>query len=517
MNLFKNITIFILFFVFFLIFSYSGYSKSTDSSYCYLKPGDKVKLISKSEGNRSFIYVFTDINLCYSCDVSIKNLEKISKSKNFNLIIVFEGLNEEGVELIKSENKWESTVIADESGLFTSYYQIKNKPALLGLYPDGTVIQSGKIDNSTFNEILNSIESIKTKIKNENGANNFLEISRIKVIKNEKNIMSNGLHVDALYNKTKNEYYIKNLRKPIVFIIDSTGKVINEINKSKFDNYGGGIYSDESLTWVVEDSVFSFVNTLPGFIRTSYFYDVYKNIITNSIIIDTTTEDKRIKRSPITKFVSFLNSFVGYMRLDINLKLDTTFKTIINYDLNGLFKNQFNCPDTVFQLYKISTWFKELFAFNYSSEYFITLQQFSNKIKFWDSNLIKYKEIDFKFGESYRNIQSDLIDDKGKEFYIKKTHMLTRTISLLIDESNENILICYYNETFPEGETDIFSENKIIDKNIIIIDENGSWKYNSPIKTNPSFIPFYFDNGLIYGTEINKNKQLEIVIYKLTP
>jgi hypothetical protein len=34
----------------------------------------------------------------------------------------------------------------------------------------------------------------------------FLEISRIKVIKNEKNIMSNGLHVDALYNKTKNEF-----------------------------------------------------------------------------------------------------------------------------------------------------------------------------------------------------------------------------------------------------------------------------------------------------------------------
>jgi hypothetical protein len=90
-----------------------------------------------------------------------------------------------------------------------------------------------------------------------------------------------------------------------------------------------------------------------------------------------------------------------------------------------------------------------------------------NKIR--DSNLIKYKEIDFKFGESYRNIQSDLIDDKGKEFYIKKTHMLTRTISLLIDESNENILICYYNETFPEGETDIFSENKIIDKNTLLL------------------------------------------------
>ncbi len=516
MNLIKNITIFILFFICLLIFSNIGYSKSTDSSYCYLKPGDKVKLISKSEENSSFIYIFTDINLCYSCDVSIKNIEKISKSQNFNLIIVFEGLNEEGVELIKSENKWESTVIADESGLFTSYYQIKNKPALLGLYSDGTVIRSGKLDKSTFDEILNSIKTIKTK--NENVSNNIIEISRIKVIKNENNIMSNGLHVDALYNKTKNEYYIKNLRKPIVFIIDSTGKVINEINKSKFENYGG-IYSDESLTWVVEDSVFSFVNTLSGFIRTSYFYDVYKNIITNSIIIDTTTEDKRIKRGPITKFVSFLNSFISIIRVnnENNIKLDTTFKTLINYSINGIFNNKFCTPDSIFQQYKLSTWFYELIGVNYIKKYFITLQQFSNKIKFWDSNLIKYKEIDFKFGKTYRDIQSDLIDDKGKEFYIKKTHMLTRTISLLIDESNENIFICYYNETFPEGETDIFSENKIIDKNIIIIDENGSWKYNSPIKTNPSFIPFYFDNGLIYGTEINKNKQLEIVIYKLTP
>ncbi|MBX3043404.1 MAG: hypothetical protein KIT33_05425 [Candidatus Kapabacteria bacterium] len=488
---------------------------SEPTDFCTLKKGDKVKLLNNSN-NRNVVYIFTDINSCFSCYESIKYIEIVSIKNDFTAIVVLDGLNKSEAENLKKENGWDIDVIGDETGLYHSYYKISLKPSILGLSKDGLVIECGNLNNTVFKRILLGFKEVDEAINKNDSSNRFVEVFRMAIKDDNKNITSNGIHVDVIFNTAKKEYYLRNLRKPSLLIVNSDGQVIKKINEERLKSEKI-YYSNESLSWVVKDSILSFVNVVFDFNKIAYFYDVVNDTIIYSVKFENPEFEEKTKTGPIIKFNNILNSFMSYVKIKNanNIILDSSYNCIFVFDRNGKHINSFDAPDEIYRRYRVSTWFYEKFDFNHKSNNFISLQQFSNKIKFWDKNLNLVGAIDFNFGDTYRIINDHLPDLIGKENHTKNVGNVTRTSSLMIDENTNEILVCYYNETFPEGETDPFSDNVIIDKNVLILDENGNWKYNSPYKTNGSFIPFHFGDSLIYGTEINEKKHLEIVCYRI--
>jgi hypothetical protein len=105
---------------------------SDQNDYCTLEKGVKVKLIHRTD-NKHNIYIFTDMSSCFSCYESIKSIGVIAKKNNFNLYIILDGLDKEGAESVKKDNNWSIEVVADETGLLTSYYKVKLKPTILGI------------------------------------------------------------------------------------------------------------------------------------------------------------------------------------------------------------------------------------------------------------------------------------------------------------------------------------------------------------------------------------------------
>lgn len=499
------------------IFSIVRLYSFTDINYCALDDGEKVKLIRKSSNN-NLIYIFTDINSCISCYESIKEIEKLSVKKDFNIYVIINGVNEEGASKIKNENGWKIDVISDDTGLLNSYYKIGLKPAIIGLSKDGIVIGSGNLNTTTLNKILLGFNNIENDKKKLNKSNNLIEVFRKQVIDNEKAVISNGLHIDVLYNHSKNEYYIKNLRSPSLLIANSEGKITKKLLEKQL-NIDKSYYSNISLSWVIKDSVLCFINTVIGFKDIAIFYDVINDSIVSRIELNQEIKDNRVKCGYTIKFNKIINAFQSWAKIKNknNIYIDSSYNTLLLFDKQGNYINSFNNADSIYKKFKLSTWFSELIDFNYESNNFITLQHFSNQIKIWDSKLNLTKVIEFEFDDTYRTIKADIPDLIGKEYYTQIIKNLTRTKSLLANNKNNSILICYYNEIYPENEKDIFSEDKIIDKKIIIVDDDGKWIKNSPYSVNGSFIPFQFENDFIYGTEINDNKQLEIVCYQIFP
>jgi hypothetical protein len=457
------------------------------------------------------------MNSCFSCYENIKSIGIIAKKNNFNLYVILDGLDKEGAESVKKDNNWSIDVVADETGLLTSYYKVKIKPIILGIDKESKVVACGSLNNANFRTIFDSFSDYdKHKIKIEN-ENRLKEIFRIPVLDNDKLVLSNGYHIDVLYNRTKNEYYIKNLRSPNLYIVNSEGKVIKKVTEKRL-NSPKAYYSNQSLSWVINDSVLSFVNTVIDFKHIAYFYDVINDSVIHKLQLVLELDDDKVSYSGLTKFNNLTNYFHDYIRIygkKINSLLDSSFNTYLLFDINGNYLSSFNYPDSIYQMYKISTWFRERMAVHLTNNYFITLQYFSNCIKYWDKSLNQTNEIKFEFGETFRHIKSDISDLKGKEYYAMITNQLTRTDALLLNAKNDEILVCYYNETYPPDETGVFSDEVIIDRNILILNGDGKWIYNTPYKVNDWFVPFHFENDLIYGTEINKQKQLEIVCYKL--
>ena len=487
---------------------------SDENEYCTLEKGVKVKLIHRTD-NKHNIYIFTDMSSCFSCYENIKSIGVIAKKNNFNLYVILDGLDKDGAESVKKDNNWSIDVVADETGLITSYYKVKIKPTILGIDKGSKVVACGSLNNANFRTIFDSFSDYdKHKIKIEN-ENRLKEIFRIPVLDNDKPVLSNGYHIDVLYNRTKNEYYIKNLRSPNLFIVNSEGKVIKKVTEKRL-NSPKAYYSNQSLSWVISDSVLSFVNTVIDFKHIAYFYDVINDTVIFSTEINNPDMIGDLKSGPIVMFNNITNTFIAYPKMKSNnITLDSTVRTIMLFDKSGKYLNSINFPDNIFQKYKASTWFHEYFAFNSKYGHFLSLQQLSNRIKIWDSKCNLIKDIEFKFDNNYRTILADLPDLNGKEFYKQEVQNITRTNILLINNQSQEILVCYYNETYPPDETGVFSDEVIIDRNILILNGDGKWIYNTPYKVNDWFVPFHFENDLIYGTEINKQKQLEIVCYKL--
>lgn len=490
------------------------------SAYCNLEIGEKLRLISKSNDEILHLYVFNDLSSCPSCDASIRNIESKIKGKNIKIIILMDGLSQEAAESIKKENNWKSTVIGDESGLYHSYYSITRKPALLALSSDGTAVAFGELNTDVFTESMSEFERLekekksKDKYKNES----FLkEVKRLKLRDGEKAIISNGRYVEVLYNESQNEYYMRNLRKPTLYLLNSDGTVTKKIS-TKNSSRLQGRYANTSLSWAEKDSILFMVTIQADFSKAMQYYNISSGELSERYLIEPNYHGKRSKVSSIIKYITTFDLI--FTHYDQNYKYPRNYHltdgdtTIILYDKEGQFVTGFGEGDQVYSNYKISTWFKELFATN-SDNQLLTLQQLSNKIKVWDKDFRKVKEFDIDLGPEYRYIKADMSDSTGKKFYIEKAQLVSRTECLLNDNINDNILVCYSNEIYPDGETDLFSKERIIEKYLVLCDKNGNELYDQPLEANGSFMPFYYQDNMIYGTEVDDKNHLEIVIYEL--
>lgn len=499
-----------------LLAAFNPYTEvlANDSKYCSLEVGEKVKSIQPVK-NKDIIYIFIDLNTCFTCEINIKNIEKISKQNGYAVYTIIDMLDQEGADNIKNNNNFQMDVIGDETGIYNSYYKVNFTPTIVGVTSDGKVVGAGKLTKTVFDKIHEGFTR-NQKTHYQNTSNFLKEIFRVTVLNNGQNIYSNGLHIDAISNSNYNKFYIRNSRKPVVYVVNDSGMVINTITPKKI-NTSKIWYANNSLSWIQQDSILSFLSTLPGFNERAYMFEIKNDSLISSIMIEKFSKEISLKNSgntiynPITmtynKPIAIKNRFNQY--IDSNRKILSIFNKF------GKYNGSFNIADEIYKKYKLSRWFDVLISFDQKNKYFVTTQQFSNTVKIWNKDLDIINKYNYDLGDKYRKIKKDMIDSTGKEFYAEKTNMVTRTERLCANQNNNEVLILFYNEYYPNIKGLEKLEEVVIEKYFLILDDKGAWKYNSPYVTPDSFLPFSYDGKLIYGTEINDKNHLQIVCYEI--
>ena len=184
---------------------------------------------------------------------------------------------------------------------------------------------------------------------------------------------------------------------------------------------------------------------------------------------------------------------------------------LIGFD--GKLKARFNSPDKIYQKYSLSNFFSINTA-QIDSNMFVTNQFFSNKLKYWTYEGKKVKEVNLNLGKTYRKINDNAFRYFENRNMSKFNNNISRKNQLLYDNCFHRSLVCYYNDFYPKGVINPFSPKIKTNKYIVISNDNGESLTNKPIQVHKSFIPFYFHDNIIFASELDSDRHLEIVKYK---
>ena len=486
-----------------------------------LKITEKVKTIDKSKSYAMRLYIFTNLNVCKVINANIPEILKKTSNRNIETVVILNSLSQDDAEILKKENKWETRVIGDIDGIYTEYYKIKYSPAALILDSDGIVIDFGKLGSDiNINTIknLSVFKELKNVSLKTTSFNNLTEIKRIIVKDKELPLTSGKNYRELLFDTLSKKYFLRNNRSPNILIIDSNGAIIKTINKEKYPALKG-YNSCPGLSFGKNNSSIFIYDLSKKYKNYFQYYDIKNDSLTKSkefvpFLIDSNTRHSQnyIYNAEKEYFVTF------YTRKTLAKQsyLDSNYQTAFVYDTSNKLLKMFDKPDEVYIKNKVSKWFHHNATIDENNN-LITLQGFSNKLKFWDSNFNLVKVNNLDMGKEFRKVDFDIKDSLTRKDAAEVNSKITRTWYLLYDKVNKNSLVCYFNETYPEGVIDNSSDEILTERYLIISDSNGKRLSSAPIKISKFGIPFLFENNILYMSELDNNQRLQIAIYKFTP
>lgn len=501
---------------FFILLSFICFSNNINWKY---QKGEEVKILSEKKYPLR-IYVFTDISACQVCNYSLTSLnDTYSDNSNVELRVIFSSITQNDAENIRDENNWDFDVIGDIHNMYYQYYEVPITPFILLLNNSGKILDFTKLgDKSLHLKQIN--QYLKNELDNYNNLRNkyLTELKRIKVLKKDSTpIISDLFYRNALYDSKRNIFFYRKYTTVPVYIIDSTGMTNKIIN---YDNYLNlkGWRAWNPLSWAYKDSILALHNEYKRFIPIMQLYDVEKD----SIVFEIEIHPKKI--DSILSGSSFSNVFtkkdIIFQHYDKNYSSTDIFtmngiNTIFLYDFNGNLIKNFGKPDSIYLKHPLSSWFSEYSAMANDS-IFVTNQEFSNILHYWDFEGNNIKNVELDFGDNFRHIDSAAVKFVINPNIINFKNRISRNRLLLYDEIKKRSMICYFNETVPEGVEDAFFSPEIKwERFLVISDDNGNRLTEKEIEVHKSCIPFYYHNNIIYATELNEKRQLEIVKYKL--
>ncbi|ROL56677.1 hypothetical protein D9V86_12725 [Bacteroidetes/Chlorobi group bacterium ChocPot_Mid] len=509
--------IFYVFIIMFFLYEFALAQENLED-YTDYKNGDIVKVNDKNNIYDLRIYIFTDGGVCKIYNENITTIMNNLFGENLEFIIFLNLADCNEVKQIKTQNNWRCKVIGDEYGVYKSFYKVKQIPAMFILDNSGKVIDVGKAGGRKLNtlKIREYIKEYKSDIK-INANKYLLELERLKVYQEGLPVFS-GMYHSALYDKSHNRFIIMNQRGCELLLVDSIGKVYKIVDEKSHSNYECYMATD-NLFWFVQDSIVFLYSSSskPG--RMIYHkYYLISDSLSDAIVLETPLVNKSTTFSFLHYFLTGKNKFLLYFTQkgsDSNTLLTDEDKVYFLYDTSGKIIDKFGKPAEIYHKFKISKWFNVAAVLGKNDD-LITLQQFTNILEFWNEKNQLIKSIPIDLGKNFRKINMDFRDNLSSEDAANIKNSISKTISIFYDKNNDYILVCYRNETYPEGVYDYLSEEIKREVYIAIFDSTGKRLTDEPILMPGHCIPFYFNDSNIYTTELN-NKNLEIVKYKFKP
>lgn len=500
-----------------LIFSFINSSAHKEDSYCGFNVGDTLKILDNKEDYNLRVLIFTDLSACDIYNSNIATITNNLEGNNIQFIIIIEGVNESNVKSAQNAYGWKGKILTDEFGVYGKFYKIQNFPAILVLNNDGVLLAKGKAGGGIINSKFIKELFIKEKKKDKNSKlYSFIkEVSRYKIIKDSAAILAKR-YLKATFDTKHQNYYFKQIGNCSIDILNTNGVIINVITKKNYSSYNcfQGCFN---FSWVIQDSIL-FLYYLNNYFEPKFqYFNVSNDSLYNETSIDFQRESFRNGNSDVATYIPQNNNFLLILshrrrENDSGSTINLDQNLIFVYNNQGKLINQFDTPDDYWTKYKSSTWFDEVI--NYNNNYIITLQFFSNKLKFWDFNYKLLKTINLPLGKYFRETTIDLDEldhEKEPEKLTNAFNLISYFDNILINNKNQ-ILLVLRNENIPNGATSFFAPERTTDIYLYIIDENGK-NLVEPFSLKNNY-PFYFDNQVIKALEIQKDNSIDIVTYE---
>ncbi len=508
----------------FLIFANSELLAQKDKNdgvryYTDYNIGDIVEVIDKNANYHLRIYVFADFSICKIYKLNIARLTKRLKSDNINFIVFLNSVNQKNANKIREKYDWNCKIIGDEYNIYKAYYKIKSQATMIILNNEGKILEAGKIGGIGTKRIKELIEENKVDIKKpKNYKSHLKEIKRIDIkYKDGTNLLS-GWYRSVLYDDESNRFLVRANRQCDIYVADSSGLIIDTINKSKYSNYN--CFMPSPFSWAWDDSVLFLYHMNYRAKRFYQFYNLKSKKLSESKTFKIKKRGTRNRHSLHGKFWTNNNVFLLFYNNrpenkneSENFILDSTDRTIYAYDISGNEIAAFDSPDSPYLKYKISDWFVENVAQDERNN-LLSIQNYSNKLKFWNRSFELRKVQEINLGEPFRKINFDFNDSLSKEDVNNIWNNISFTYSLLYDKKNQHSLIAYCNDSIPEGVFDMSSDKIKKRMYLVISNADGEKLTSEPILMPGHSVPFYFDDSLIYATELTSDKKFQIVLYR---
>lgn len=470
------------------------------------------RTISKENYNLR-IYIFASPTTCSLCNLNVNQLDIYSLRNNCEQKVFVAGLNQVNAESYKSQMKWTCSVIGDENNIYTDYYNANDLPKIVVLNNKGKLLISGKLGGqeiaySTLDSLLsiNKFDSDK--------ASNLKEIERVKVVQDDKIHFTNHLR-EILYNKSKNNYVVRERAMAEFYLVDSTGNVFRNINYPKNKSLKG-FKSSERMSWKIQDSILFFITksfTDTSIIKYLHFYDVINDTIIRSQKISSILDSLNIAQYNDNIYQTNQNKFILFYQPQFEelprrcRKLEPAHHSVYVFDDSIRFIKSYGSISPLFQKYTASLWYGNRFKLDAKNNLYI-LGNYTNILSKYKSEgeLIFTKDINL--GKEFKQLAFDIPTKIPKDSVIIIRNALSFTTAIVYDEIKEQILISYFNE---------HTENNVetVTTYFMLFDKNGNSLLQDAIIAPNQSIPFYMNNGLIYTSEVNSSSQLEIVKYRL--
>ena len=509
----KNLTLIISFLI--VLFSFQNSLSQT------IKTGEKFKVLGKKD-KAIRMYIFSSISDCNVHKNSFKIIAKeFSGKQDISIKLILSSINRENAENYVEQNNLNLDVIGDRHNVYYDLYGINVTPFIMILDNEGYLLDYAKLGDQSLgiSDIKDyySKEKESLKIDKKNTQEYLSEFKRIKVLEKDGDPVISDIFMRHLfYDEYNHEFYYRNKRSTFFDRIDSAGIIFKSISKYNHDNLRGWAGYD-GLSWFKKDSLIGIYNQYGNSETIIQFYDINKD----SIVHDVYFSLKQIDSSYLNSYhaQAFSSQELFHVHYDINYDKKKTFKmnnekTSYLFDYSGNVKVKFGEPDPVFQNHKLSIWFEE-HAASVNDNSFITYQRFSNILKYWNFKGEKIKELTLDMGQHFREINEKTVNFLLEDNIPAFSNNITRTDELLYDKKKEHSLIAFLNEIYPEGVTNPVSPHLEYNRFIVIFDDEGKRLTPEAIEVPSSCIPFYYNDDMIYASEINEDKELEIVVYEL--
>ena len=473
---------------------------------------DKIYRTFSKQNCNLRIYIFASPATCSLCNLNVNQLHLYSQRNNCEQIVFVSGLNQADAEGYKIQMKWTCSVIGDENKIYTDYYDANDLPKIVVLDNKGKLLISGKLGGQeiaypTLDSLLsiNKFDSDKdSKLK---------EIERIQVTQDGKIHFTNHLR-EILYNKSKNNYVVRERAIADFYLVDSTGNVFRNINHQN-NELLKGFKSSLKMSWKIQDSILFFINnafTDSSIYKILHEYDIANDTITKLSYITPILEKVGIPKFQENIYFPSKNRFalVYCPRFEIpqtSHKIDSSQKLIYFIDDNLICLNKVGLIPLNFQKYSASTWFGTFITLTNSSDLFL-INKFSTLLSkyTYEGELVFSKHI--SLGKEFKQLAFDIPTKLSKDSVIIIRNALSFTTAIVYDEIKEQILISYFNE---------HTENNVetVTTYFMLFDKNGNALLSEPIIAPNQSIPFYMENGIVFSSEVNSSSQLEIVKYRI--